>query len=248
MKKNHLLLKEIRDINPDVLCLQEFSRESFNLFADCLDSIFGYNDIGGNEKTWNRYVLYSKKPLRSFKHYYCVGDIDTIGFDRINSKEVCDITRQMPLFSAEIEVEPELWVTVFSCHLRSSAYSTARREMDEDASWYEGIPQYYRNYKIGKRIRDCEADNVRRYVEAVQVEGKPVIVAGDFNDWCGSYCMNTIEGETLKDTWWEGGNCFGFTYKGWNLRLRLDHMLYSNEFELCSVHVRDSEVSDHRAS
>ena len=145
-EKIHLLLKEIRDINPDVLCLQGFSRENFDLFADCLDSIFGYNDIGGNEKTWNRYVLYSKKPLRSFKHYYCVGDIDTIGFDRINSKEVCDITCQMPLFSAEIEVEPELWGTVFSCHLRSSTYSTARREMDEDASWYEGILQYYRNY------------------------------------------------------------------------------------------------------
>ena len=58
--------------------------------------------------------------------------------------------------------------------------------------------------------------------------------------------MNIIEGNTLKDAWWEGGNGFGFTYKGWHLRLRLDHILYSDEFELCDVRVVDSDVSDHR--
>ena len=36
-------------------------------------------------------------------------------------------------------------------------------------------------------------------------------------------------------------------YVGWNLRLRLDHILYPKDFELCNVYIVDSDVSDHRA-
>lgn len=213
------LLTEVHNINPDILCLQEISQENYQWMAESLDSLFGYCETFGNKEEVLRYYIYSKKPLRNFKRHKCIGDIDTTGFSSLDYKELNQITRQMPLYSAEIEVQPDRWMTVFSCHLRSSAYSTARREMDKDASWFEGIPHYYRNYCIGKRIRDYEADNVRRYVDAAQAENKPVIVAGDFNDWGGSYCMNIIEGNTLKDAWWEGGNGFGFTYKGWHLRL-----------------------------
>ncbi len=74
----------------------------------------------------------------------------------------------------------------------------------------------------------------------------PVIVGGDLNDWCGSKCLNTMMGTDLKDAWWEGGHGFGWTYFGWHLRLRLDHILYSNEMELVGVTVVDSDLSDHK--
>lgn len=80
---------------------------------------------------------------------------------------------QMPVMSEEFEVEPEKWVRFFSGHLRSSAYSTARRSMDEDVSWFEGISLYKRNYEVGKRIRDYEAENVRRFVDEVRSDGPP---------------------------------------------------------------------------
>lgn len=97
--------------------------------------------------------------------------------------------------SAEFEVQPDKWVTVFSGHLRSSAYSTARRSMSKDSHWWEGIPLYYRNYKVGKRIRDYQARNVRRFIDDARAEGKMVIVAGDLNDWCASTTLNTLMGE-----------------------------------------------------
>lgn len=53
-------------------------------------------------------------------------------------------------------------------------------------------------------------------------------------------------GDDLKDAWWERGNGFGWTYFGWHLRLRLDHILYSNELELVDVKVVDSDISDHK--
>ena len=134
-------------------------------------------------------------------------------------------------------------------HLRSSAYSTARRSMSEDSHWWDGVPLCLRNYKIGKRIRDYQARNVCRFIDEARAEGKTVIVAGDLNDWCGSTTLNTLMGEgdnALKDAWWEGGNGFGFTYQGWHLRLRLDHILYSDGLELQDVKVIDSDLSDHR--
>lgn len=49
--------------------------------------------------------------------------------------------------------------------------------------------------------------------------------------------------DKLKDAWWEGGNGFG-----WHLRLRLDHILYSDKLELVDVKVIDTDIdiSDHK--
>lgn len=52
--------------------------------------------------------------------------------------------------------------------------------------------------------------------------------------------------DKLKDAWSEGGRGLGWTYFGWHLRLRLDHILYSNELELVDVKVVDSDLSDHK--
>jgi endonuclease/exonuclease/phosphatase (EEP) superfamily protein YafD len=173
-------------------------------------------------------------------------ELDTIGYDSLTKREVVQLKAGIPVYSAEIEEHPEKWIALFAVHLRSSAYSTARRSMDEDASWMDGLPLYYENYKKGQKIRNWEADNLRLHLEALESEDMPVIIAGDFNDWSGSYCMNTIRDRKYKDAWWEGGFGFGITYDEWHLKLRLDHILYSHHFKLENVYVEKSKFSDHR--
>ena len=81
-----------------------------------------------------------------------------------------------------------------------------------------------------------------------------VVMAGDFNDFSGSYCLRRIcrkrdlEGSIrLSDAWLKRGNGFGFTYDGWHLRLRLDHILYTTStLRLRNVRVLDTDLSDHR--
>lgn len=249
--KQNRLLDLVRNESADVLCFQELSFVNLMKIKSQLDSIYGLCEIlKGDDQLW-RLRLYSGYPLRNFRRYKCEGEIDTTGFNNEEVAFVKSLQRQMNVMSAEFEIEPDRWVTVFSGHLRSSAYSTARRSMDKDASWFEGISLYKRNYDVGKRIRDYEAENVRRFVDEVRAEGKPVIVAGDLNDWCGSDCLNTLmglsgPGDELKDAWWEGGNGFGWTYFGWHLRIRLDHILYSDELELVDVKVIDTDLSDHK--
>ena len=243
------LFAEIHRESPDILCFQELSFENLKKITPQLDSLYGACDsLKGDNLLW-RLRFYSHLPIRNFKRYHCEGDIDTLDFDSLELAEYHQMKLQMPVMSAEFEIKPGKWITLFSGHLRSSAYSTARRSMSKDSHWWEGIPLYYRNYEVGKRIRDYQACNVRRFIDDACAEGKKVIVAGDLNDWCGSTTLNTLMGEgenALKDAWWEGGNGFGFTYHGWHLRLRLDHILYSDGLELQDVKVIDSDLSDHR--
>lgn len=245
------LLDEIKQYKPNIVCFQELSFESLKKIKPQLDSIYGTCDtLRGDDQMW-RLRFYSKYNLRNYKRYQSIGDIDTLGLDSVELCEYKHLKLQMPVMSAELEVQPGKWVTIMSGHLRSSAYSTARRSMDKSSNWFAGIPLYKRNYEIGKRIRDYEAENVRRFVDEERALGNTVIVAGDLNDWCGSDCINTLMNsnnpdDELKDAWWEGGNGFGFTYDGWHLRLRLDHILYSKELELVNVDVIDSDFSDHR--
>jgi len=239
-----ILINEINKQKPDILCLQE-SSTIFNTLQSTLDSLFNYTDSMAIKNQPYRYCLYSKKPIRNFKIYKCITKIDSIAIDSLR-KEVNKLYNRMPVYSAEIEILPDKWINVFSCHLRSSAYSTARRSMNKDASWYDGIPLYYENYKMGQMLRNWEADNIRLHLEALEAEDTPVIIAGDFNDWSGSYCMNTIRDGKYKDAWWEAGFGLGITYDEWQLKLRLDHILYSHHFKLENVYVEKSKFSDHR--
>lgn len=246
------LIHLIEQERPDILCLQELSFKNSARLEPQLDSIYGKCEgLAAEHKKW-RFRFYSHFPMRKFNWYKCIGDIDMSDMADKEKYEVNVYQNQMNTMSAEFEVEPNKWVKLFSGHLRSSAYSTARRSMDNEASWFDGLSLYKRNYEIGKRIRDYEAENVRKLIDARSTSSGtgsskiPVIITGDLNDWCGSDCLNTLMGDDLKDAWWEGGNGFGWTYFGWHLRLRLDHILYSDELELVDVKVIDSNLSDHK--
>lgn len=240
------LIEMIELEKPDIICFQELFYSNLLKLRPRLDSIYGYCDVANSSDALHKQRVYSHLPFRNLSTYPCVGDFATDNFSEEEIAEIQQFQKKMNVVSAEYEIEPGHWVTVFSGHLRSSAYSTARRSMDKDASWFDGVSLYKRNYDVGKRIRDYEAENVRRFVDEARSKGMPVIIAGDLNDWCGSDCLNTFMGNDLKDAWWEGGNGFGWTYFGWHLRLRLDHILYSDELELVDVTVVDTDLSDHK--
>lgn len=250
-EKQKKLQEFISRENPSILCLQELSYDNHEKLRPYLDSVYGKCETLSHSNNKKRFLFYSRFPIRNFKNLSSDEKMDTTGFDEKLMKEYRSISKYMPVTSAEFEVAPDRWITLYSGHMRSSAYSTARRSMDKDASWVEGIPLYYRNYKIGKRIRDYEARCIRGYIEQDQKDGRPVIVAGDLNDWIGSNCLDVLmhgdgNGCELTDAWKDKGRGWGFTYFGWHLRLTLDHILYSKDFELQDVVVVDTDLSDHK--
>lgn len=232
--------------HPDILCFQELSQENYLIIKPLLDSLYGEFEGSSWDANYWRKCHYSYFPTRNFSKHKCTGAVDTTKMTMALKDEVYQLYKQMPIMSVDLEVKPGRWIKLYSGHLRSNGYSTARRSMNQGDKWADGLSLYWRNYKMGKRIRDFEAQNVRDFVNDSRSKGLPVIVAGDLNDWCGSKCLKTLMGSDLKDAWWEGGNGFGSTFYGWNMWLRIDHILYSDDLMLVEVKVVDSDLSDHK--
>ena len=247
------LMQIVRMHDPDILCLQEIVHNNHKAIKDSLDNYYCYSKEQIKEYGKDVYALYSKFPIRNFTQLRCLGDVDVPEADSVSDKWVTKFKEKMPVYSADLEVEPGKWITVFSCHLRSNDYSVARRAIKGDsASWIDGIPQYRKNYLQGKAIRNWQTQTIRHHVDSLLSRNIPVIVAGDLNDFCGSDCLDRlmghgagVKGLELRDAWWERGTGFGITYDDWHLKLRLDHILVSKHFDIQRVEVPRYGLSDH---
>lgn len=240
------LINEIERISPDLLCVQELSDRNLAEIQPYLDSIFHYSDTSQKTKYEKGCYLFSKMPISNIKKYNCSGEVDTCGFILLSKQEITIINRQMPVFSADIDFPKGKKLSIFNCHLRSNAYSTARRSMDKHTSWIKGIPLYYSNYKAGEKIRNYEAENLKPLIDSVRLLNQSVLVAGDMNSLGGSHCIRLIKGSFLSDAWWSRGFGFGVTFDAWNLLLRLDHLFYDSSLEVVNVFVPQTGLSDHR--
>lgn len=134
-------------------------------------------------------------------------------------------------------------VRIVSCHLMSTNnMAPEHRYTLEKKSDLKTLPTYFKNYLKAQKIRTKEASAI---AEHIQSELMPTIVLGDMNDFSGSPVLGTLQTSGLKNAWWEGGTGFGVTFReGW-MRFRLDHILYDSNYELSSIDVVQSDLSDH---
>lgn len=71
-----------------------------------------------------------------------------------------------------------------------------------------------------------------------------VIVCGDFNNTAYSYVYQKIKGD-LQDTFAEGGNGFGRTFKFKYFPVRIDFILVDKSFDVNAFKTFDIQLSDH---
>ncbi len=136
-------------------------------------------------------------------------------------------------------------IRTIGCHLYSTNnVEKYHRYTLEKRSDLKTLPHYFKNYLEAQETRVKE---VEALVRVVQENPMPTIVMGDMNDFGGTPVIKTLEKAGFSDAWWKGGNGLGITFReGW-MRFRLDHILYDNHFELSSVRVVQSDLSDHQA-
>lgn len=93
--------------------------------------------------------------------------------------------------------------------------------------------------------RAPQAEAVAAYIAQRRDEGKSVIVCGDFNDNPLSYTHRTIA-KDLTDCYVSSGRGPGWTYARGGMRVRIDNILCSDEWEPYSAKVDTKvTVSDH---
>ena len=197
------------------------------------------------------YTLYSRYPLSDFRRFRVDRGLLRSEHPWIDSLQLARQSDDIlaALVTADIDGTP---VDLMHVHLRTNGYDYAREEAEGVKR--ERVRHTYSALLFGYAFRAVEVDTLAQYIAN---SPNPVIVAGDFNDLSGSYCVRRLQEcrnenthpehrDRLRDAWWSGGQGFGFTYADQHLRFRIDHILYSREFELQAVSVPRVSYSDHR--
>lgn len=241
------MIAEIKRLNADILLLQEFDYLKFPWLESEIKKIYNISDEEFERQRVLRGRIYSRYPITSIRKYAPTVQMDTLSFGEKYKKTIQSRNITQPFISAVVHLNAQDSIVVFNCHLQSCGYSSIRQEMGASKSWISGIGNYIEAIDHADVIRQWEARNIRHYVDSF-CSNKPLIIAGDFNDFNASECLNIIQGADLSDAWWRGGTGLGLTYYGYNLTFRLDHILYrESKLQLINVEVNNSELSDHRA-
>lgn len=231
------VLRLIRDMAPDIVCLQEFNGRQAGDKALFDTGLPGYSCTSGDpdpqEKAHtSQLLIYTRYPiLRS-------GDL--LG--------EAGLPRDGRAIWADLLVGGDT-VRVFNNHLHSTAikadddaFITQRRFLSDTAS-DKRIRSMVRRFRDNSILRASQADTIAR---AVALSPYAQIVCGDFNDTPMSYVYRRMAGG-LRDAFSVAGRGFSHTYRGFFNTLRIDYVLYADPpFEAVGYRVlTDRDYSDH---
>ena len=237
----------------DVLFLPENSGGVCVKLEAALKKAYPYSmhSFGRSVASCAEYSLYSRYPLSGFKNYVVDNKALLREHPYLDSLAVQGMGDHFMAYEATADVNGKA-VMLLHVHMRSNYYDIARADASRRRDKALNV---YSRLVIGYAFRAAEA---RVIADSLGDCPNPLIICGDFNDLCGSRSIRMIQDcrhsnvhadhrDRLRDAWWEGGQGFGFTYADQHLRLRLDHILYSQELELRAVATpRHVKYSDHR--
>jgi len=244
----------VKNLDADLLFLPENTPGTAHGFERMLRYEYPYSlhDFPEFEKLSVVYAdlsIYSRYPLSNFRTYHL--DMEQIKRDHpyLNEEDIEFIGSYMIVYEATADINGTP-VTLVHVHLRTNSYDAAK---SKGSGKRQKVHNIYENLQFGYAYRGEESKAI---ADSLRNCPNPLIVCGDFNDLSGSKCVRTIQNcrsynvnenhrDRLNDAWWRGGQGFGFTFVDQKLRLRLDHILYSKEFELQAVTVDTVSFSDH---
>lgn len=229
----------------DIIVLEEYNERTSPALGDSLAVRYLYRAANCYSRFDGNSFVYSRYPLHDIERFVLeTASPEASRLERLAREEDSEgrgEAGRLHIYGMDVDI-CGTQVRLFCCHLMSNRYSVARRTMPDGASWFDGIGDYFRRLRRGYAGRAVEARVLR---DSIAAAGGPVLVCGDFNDLSGSYALRTIMGTRLHDAWWNGGLGFGFTYDAYHLLLRLDHILYSDDFGLEGVYLLHPDFSDH---
>jgi endonuclease/exonuclease/phosphatase family metal-dependent hydrolase len=234
-EKTHRIVEFVREMNPDLVILQEsfiefhpnrtWARPYVAAFLDSLRYRTISHEPG--RATSTRLPVFGRMRLLEQEHV----ELQTAG--AIPGKSTVARTRFV-------------WqgreAVVYNMHLRSfgreKPWRDDRRPLLSRAFWRP----YWHQYRSSILARAEEVEQIRRMIDAEEV---PVIVAGDLNSTADTWAFRHIAGG-LQDAFGKAGRGWGMTYHSRYPLVRIDHILVGPEFEVVEAFVSDPRLSDHR--
>lgn len=215
------IINFIQRYKPDVIFIAEYPELYYNKADTLLKKYFKYS----TQRDGSGHYFFSKYPISAQK-WFSEGE------------------EKFGVYRCTVYVDKDS-IILYGCHFASNNYTEKKKYITPDSIRDgEDVMTYYRNIQLAYRQREEESFLI---VDDIKDKEVPVVVMGDFNDVGGSATVKALEGDGLKDAWWEGGFGYGATIHK-PLPYRIDHIMYSSGIELRKIDVISSEgLSDHDA-
>ena len=212
-----LVLKE----DADFVQLNEYNQDSCLVIDSLLKAKYPFTEEHRSH-TLSGDIFYSKRVMSNSSHEHPLAGIIGLQIIKATTSIGCDS------------------VQIFGVHLASNHYNDSI--VERGGRLMGNKKQVYEWYKKSQTSRCFQAFLTKKEVIKSM---HPVIVMGDMNDFSCSAPLDTFSTCGLKNAWWKGGNGYGCTFHdGW-MRLRIDHILYSEKLKLCGIKVIETDLSDH---
>lgn len=207
----------IKDVNPDIICLQEFTplKKPFLPEYKYKHVVTKGRNIESGLAIFSKYPIVNKGNL-DFTNTYN----NTIFADiNINGKKI----------------------RVYTIHLESlgiaSDITNDIESIDENRS-----RKIFRKIKNAFIDQQEQAESILKHRDSLKI---PVLVCGDMNNSAFSYAYNTIRGN-LDDAFVEAGKGFGKSYNFKLFPFRIDYILTDNVIQVKEFNTHNSlKKSDH---
>lgn len=230
------MLKQIKQINADILCFQEFT-SSIN--PDWYNNIiavskglnypyFYFSHDRDGDRLFNGNVIFSRFPIV---------DTGMVRFPRPTLPEA--------IVFADIKVGKKL-IRVHTAHLQSNQFRKEDISKIEELKGGKGNILENARYILSKLSvaishRSIQADMINTIIGNSPY---PVVFCGDMNDVPNSYTYKTIKGD-LQDAYLKKGFAIGRTYTSLSPTLRIDYILADENFEIEQCKRITTKYSDH---
>lgn len=226
----------IKSINPDVVCLQEFSQYDSSGYER--DHIRRMKDAG-----FLYYYFSSDYSKKSVKYRSGVAIFSKEPM--INQNKIQFDSNPESLIYADIVKNSDTF-RIFTTHLQSYRFNKDDyRNIDDFKNKMEvevnGSKNLLSKIKSGYKQRGLQAQQIRPVLDSSLY---PEIICGDFNDVPNSYAYWQIRGDK-KDAFVEKGSGLGRTFLSLDPTLRIDYILCDKKFDIKQFTVADKRLSDH---
>ena len=226
----------VKDVQPDIICLQEFNHS--NTQGPHADN------IGLFKKDYPHY--YFSKDYTKGNGYFMYGSIIFSKYPIIHSGKVqYPGKRAESLIYADI-VKDDDTMRIFTTHLQSFRFSDTdyhdiEKIRQQDKELFDASKSLIKKMRLAFMRRGIQADIVRT---ALDKSPYPSVICGDFNDVPNSYTYFHIRGKR-QDVFLEKGFGIGRTYIAMAPTLRIDYILPDHHFFIHQFDMVDEDLSDH---
>lgn len=231
-----LFFKVLKEIDPDIICFQEFVNQSGTFEGPMFKKFFRYyqtfhtvnaDKLSESYPTGYGVCIFSKYPV--INHGF---------LEQVNR------SANLTVF-ADIDVNGKI-IRVVNTHLRSISFQKEDYKTVEalknKAADIGGIRMMVAKMRYAFERRARQAENLRNKLNFSEY---PLIVCGDFNDSPTSYAYQTVKGD-LKDSFKQSGIGMSRTYIGKMPSFRIDYILHDKSFKSYNYKTTALNFSDHK--